>query len=387
MKKTALTRTLVICAVFSLLAVGFQAAIQVEGNFIWPTSFICITFPENDKTYYSNTFTMRYHASFSRTADYEVDHKWIVYSIDGGENITIVDEYGSPYDFKGSVTLSGLSAGQHYVEICAKNASYEWYWRDEYDRVYFNIFTSPSEYYLSLHSPKNGTYYSGPVLLNFTRFGHSPSSYSYLYAIDGQSIALGSGKYVENINYSIDMTYSWLYEECETWGWAYLPDLSAEAHNLTFCSLRQGEVYGDFQTVYFTVVELTAPVISSLSIENKTYSQNDLPLSFKVDESTSWMGYSIDGSANVTAEFSHHIGTRYYVITGNSFSKLTSGSHTLTVYANDTSGNMGASETVYFNVEVPFPTALLIVSVIVVAVIVGTGLFVYFKKRQRSQSP
>lgn len=120
-------------------------------------------------------------------------------------------------------------------------------------------------------------------------------------------------------------------------------------------------------TVLFSVVDVAAPVISNLSVENRTYSKNDLSLNFTVDESTFWKGYSIDGSANVT------------IITGNSFSNLPSGSHTLTVYANDTSGNMGASETIYFTIEEPFPTTLVIASVITV-VIVGSGLLVYFKK-------
>jgi hypothetical protein len=124
-------------------------------------------------------------------------------------------------------------------------------------------------------------------------------------------------------------------------------------------------------TIYFTVVDVTAPVISSLSIENKTYSQNDLSLNCKVDEPTSWKGYSIDGSANVT------------FIAGSYFSNLPSGSHTLTVYANDTSGNMGASETIYFTVAKPFPTSLVATaSGFSMVAIVDLGLLVYFKKRK-----
>ena len=117
---------------------------------------------------------------------------------------------------------------------------------------------------------------------------------------------------------------------------------------------------------------MAAPVISNLSVENRTYSKNDLSLNFTVDESTFWKGYSIDGSANVT------------IITGNSFSNLPSGSHTLTVYANDTSGNMGASETIYFTIAEPFPTSLVIASSVTVAavVLIALGLLVYLIKRK-----
>ncbi len=82
----------------------------------------------------------------------------------------------------------------------------------------------------------------------------------------------------------------------------------------------------------------TPPSITVLSPQNKTYTANNIPLSFSVNESTSWIGYSLDNLANVT-------------ITGNTtLTELSSGVHTIVVYANDTSGNMGSSRTVYFNV-------------------------------------
>jgi hypothetical protein len=43
---------------------------------------------------------------------------------------------------------------------------------------------------------------------------------------------------------------------------------------------------------------------------------------------------------------------------------------------------MGASETVSFNVEVAFPTTLVVASAVIVYVI-GLGLIVYFKKRKK----
>ena len=84
------------------------------------------------------------------------------------------------------------------------------------------------------------------------------------------------------------------------------------------------------------------PVISILSPQNTTYSTNDVLLNFTVNEATDWIGYSLDNQANVT-------------ISGNTTIPISEGRHTLVVYANDTVGNMGSSNTVWFSVDVSPP--------------------------------
>jgi len=85
--------------------------------------------------------------------------------------------------------------------------------------------------------------------------------------------------------------------------------------------------------------DITPPIISILSPEDKTYAINDVPLTFTVSESTSWIGYSLDNQANVT-------------MTGNiTLTDLAEGSHNIIVYANDTAGNMGSSDMVYFAIQ------------------------------------
>jgi len=103
--------------------------------------------------------------------------------------------------------------------------------------------------------------------------------------------------------------------------------------------------------------DATPPTISILSPENKTYyipppdgfiidiyppptPQTCVPLNFTVDEMTSWIGYSLNGQANVT------------VVGNTTLTGLTCGSHNIIAYANDTYGNMGSSETVYFTVTI-----------------------------------
>jgi N-acetylneuraminic acid mutarotase len=81
-----------------------------------------------------------------------------------------------------------------------------------------------------------------------------------------------------------------------------------------------------------------SPRISVLSPENKVYNESSVALTFRVNEPASWTGYSLDGQDNVT-------------VTGNAtLSGLSSGLHNVTVYANDTAGNMGVSETIKFTV-------------------------------------
>ncbi len=146
MKNTAFAVTLIICVVFSLLAVESQTIVLVRGNAFFHIGDVEIVAPE--KTYYSSTITLSYYATFLT----ELEHKWIVYSLDGGENVTVYDEYNKPLNlisglasYNGSVTLSGLSSGSHVIEICSKKGSYVFGtgisgdWFDIADRVYFTI--------------------------------------------------------------------------------------------------------------------------------------------------------------------------------------------------------------------------------------------------------
>jgi hypothetical protein len=92
------------------------------------------------------------------------------------------------------------------------------------------------------------------------------------------------------------------------------------------------------------IVDNVPPKIAISSPENKVYTTDSIALSFNVNEPTVWMGYSLDDKANVT-------------ITGNTtLADLPDGAHSITVYARDTSGNIGTSDTVYFAVSTPSPS-------------------------------
>jgi N-acetylneuraminic acid mutarotase len=80
-----------------------------------------------------------------------------------------------------------------------------------------------------------------------------------------------------------------------------------------------------------------SPVVQITSPENKTYSA--VSLAFTANRGTEWMGYSLDNQANVT------------INAETKLSGLSEGVHNVTIYANDSLGNMGSSNTVFFSVD------------------------------------
>ncbi len=120
------------------------------------------------------------------------------------------------------------------------------------------------------------------------------------------------------------------------------------------------------------------PAIFIVSPENKTYTKNSVSLSFTVSETTSWIKYSLDQQTNVT------------ITEETTLSDLSKGLHNVTVYVQDTDGQMGASETIYFTIseesDVPqsdFSAITLIVATIVVVVVIGVILFYFMKTKKK----
>jgi hypothetical protein len=93
---------------------------------------------------------------------------------------------------------------------------------------------------------------------------------------------------------------------------------------------------------YFSV-DATAPTVIVLSPLNQTYHADSVALTFTLDESASWIGYSLDSQANVT------------VSDNATLSDLVDGNHDIVVYAADALGNTGISNTVYFSVDTTPP--------------------------------
>jgi N-acetylneuraminic acid mutarotase len=85
------------------------------------------------------------------------------------------------------------------------------------------------------------------------------------------------------------------------------------------------------------------PELHVLSPENKTYTSTDIQLVLFVNRPTTWMGYSLDGQDNVS-------------ITGDTgLSDVSEGLHSITVYVNDTFGNMVSSGNLSFSIDTLSP--------------------------------
>jgi hypothetical protein len=129
------------------------------------------------------------------------------------------------------------------------------------------------------------------------------------------------------------------------------------------------ELVWSHSEINFTI-DTISPKISILSLDNKI--ATEASLSFVVSEPVTWIGYSLDGQNNVTT-------------TGNmTLAGLPNGEHNLTIYATDTAGNIGSSETMYFTVDVPepVPTVPVAAASVASAVVVGAGLLLYFRKHK-----
>lgn len=131
-------------------------------------------------------------------------------------------------------------------------------------------------------------------------------------------------------------------------------------------------------TLYW--LKTTAPSISVVSPSEETFNQSSVLLSFIVDKEVNWTGYNLDGQRNVT-------------VSGNTtLTGLKDGLHSVTVYANDSFGNMGVSRTVNFTVALPtliseINSSTLIVAISISAVaVVAIGLIIYRRHRKTVNS-
>jgi hypothetical protein len=117
--------------------------------------------------------------------------------------------------------------------------------------------------------------------------------------------------------------------------------------------------------------DISLPNVSVLSLENNTFVSSIVPLEFTVNDLVTQISYSLDGQNNVT-------------IAGNTtLTGLSNGAHNVTVYYTDIVGKAGASETAYFNVDIPSPTSLVVAASGTLTGIAAVGVLVYFKRHKR----
>jgi uncharacterized integral membrane protein len=240
---------------------------------------------------------------------------------------------------------------------------------------------------VTIQSPENEIYNKNNVTLAFTIESDVPPMEYFrgavlqLFLRHGCVIDYDTSKLVEavasggyyNLPDNIPVTLSDLGNRYV--GNTTLTGLSQGPHNVTvwiradiYMISYSGYEWSVFTTVSFNID--TPPNVTVLSPHAKTYNTTDVPLKFTINEKSSKLEYSLDGQSNVT-------------INGNTtLTWLPNGCHNVTVYATDEFGNTGVSKIIYFNVEAPFPTALVAAASVITGVIVSVGLIIYFKKRK-----
>ena len=224
---------------------------------------------------------------------------------------------------------------------------------------------------ITVYSPLNMTYDSRYLFLNLTlqsagQMGYIDSNIHMSYSVDGE------------FNGSVPLVISnpGLHVVTNAAAFVSLPKLSEGSHVLTLYLLGHNQkslepkYLSYVDTVYFSVAvgatdvpppgwvapevtpqdqqpeDLTPPRVVVLSptmnesFEASNLTSLEVSLNYTVDEEASQLSFSLDGQANAT-------------IAGNyTFRGLPAGLHNLTVYAWDSAGNVGASDTVSFMIAV-----------------------------------
>jgi len=225
---------------------------------------------------------------------------------------------------------------------------------------------------VSIVSPENRTYNTNVIQLTITAGGY-PGVWYVSYSLDDKpSVEVAPGHPLgHTFNESVRLN------PLPKGSHSIVVEAIAMANN------PEGKVTAQTQ-VYFTVAKETqpsdtsAPEITILSPQNKTYYATEIPLEFSVNEPNCSVSYKFDGQEPVEISQNTTLTGFYY------------GSHNVTVYATDVAGNLGV-QTVGFafakteehtpSLE-PFPASLVFMAFVGIALGV-VGLLVYLKKRQR----
>jgi hypothetical protein len=394
MKKKALSLTLIVALFSTIIATQRISLTEANPNMIKQTYCdISIQSPQHLMTYETGNILLNLTVKTNYLIPSDLDPWRYFYNIDGQDHdssveITDFQIIGEenitgdtiiPYietTLRGQAELPLLANGPHSIKVFEGYISNDgtimsrtepftatsWFFVGTADLS--STYSSISN--LTITSPQHKTYNSKWLTLNATAdwLFATVEAISYsIYGTDSHSLSLTKPESFNHMNGT-------------TIGTAALPELAEGEHNITVHVTGTGhfpethEINEETTTNF--IIDVRQPVISGLSVENTTYNQLDLLLDFAVNEPTSWMSYSLDEEANVT-------------LTENTTLTLKEGAHSIIFYANDTAGNMAASETIYFTIKQVFPTIPIAAGVATTAVVSLSCAF-YFKKRKSQGS-
>jgi len=216
---------------------------------------------------------------------------------------------------------------------------------------------------IDLISPTNTTYSQNTILLNFSiqKQSYDNMDYTIDYSMQGENFQK-QGTFFMGTPITNELSFNKNFKELQDGTYA----LTVSAKYVD----RIMWVYADRQIVTFTINTKT-PQIRILSNEKKDCITN-YPLKFTINKPTTEIFYNLDNLFNNTIPAN-------YTLTG-----LPTGTHNITVYAKDLAGNLGVSETVYFNIKDPFPI-ISVTATIAIIVLVGIGMLAYSMKKKKSR--
>jgi hypothetical protein len=359
MKKTALSLALILALLISALFV-IGVANSAPPQLAIPTGPLTpptISMESPASTTYVSWFVP---LKFSVNGNWNgyVDHCNVEFSLDGAARYVVYDPpmrtNAISQDF--SINLGPLSEGNHQLQVYATVGGV-YRVSPNSTTLAANDFTSQTsvsftvntadQAHISILSPQNETYNSNKEIpVEFT---------------------VNSTGTIDSMGFNLD-DHSNVTIPRNTTLYGPIPD---GVHTLKVYSVFTN-IMAASSTVNFTV-DTTAPNVSILSIQDKTYNTSKIPLDFTVNETASMITYIMDGKVST--------------IYGNAtLTGLINGNHTITVYATDQAGNAGASELIDFNVQVPIPPqiAFAVLPPMAIVLIGGLTILIYLEKRKQS---
>ncbi|MCW4028901.1 MAG: hypothetical protein NWE92_04560 [Candidatus Bathyarchaeota archaeon] len=328
MRRAALVTAIILIIV---LMVPLEQGVIVKANFIRVHS-ITIESPMNQEYKTSTigisvvviTFGTGYHLSN------------LTYSLDGEPPIPLrlsdhIGPSGYPDGNIGTRTLINLADGYHNLEITAHSGNVA------SASVMFLVNTT-GYHSLELLSPLNTTYSKNNVPLTYTC---EDNKYSVYYKLDNSNCT--------SIN-------------CNT----TLSDLSMGQHTISIRAINEGRLYSE-QITNFTV----SPELL-LSPLDANYTQNNVPLTYTVNNPKYLVYYKIDNSTFMSS-------TSNITLSG-----LAEGNHTITVKATDRYGTtLYAEQTAHFTVDTTMQTLTTVVAITLGILAIGAVLAVTYRRRKR----
>ena len=305
------------------------------------------------------------------------------YSVDGGTIYSIrnmaksVDETGYPekYWYKttatASLSLPILTDGFHTITVY-----YGWQYQylspylevHAYSTVDFSIGNSNAtpEIYIRSPADQSFTQTNFTILSFYLEQVHTGAKEaSIYYSLDGKNYSISNFDEL-GIKTVIDNVVPFNQK---------IANLTDGVHSLTVFAqvyYLHNWLFEGNSSIQFTV-DSSSPAITEVSVANITYASQNIALSFCLNEPASWIAYNLDNQGNVTLQ-------------GNTtLTKLSVGSHSLVIYANDTLGNMAKTETVFFEVKAKEDFTLAFVLIGAIA-LTFAGLLIYFKKYHKISS-